>query len=253
MIILFVNSKGGTGKTTLSILFTQFLSNYILGGKKHHIMLVDADYRQNSIRLIRQKEINRLNDRATDFEWNYSFFSIDGKDINDDRKEQIAFNQLKQVINQYYQEIQEGLDTYMVVDLPGTLSDIVISMINIADILIIPFEPTEVELNTTTDFLEELVLINKKRESFLSSQKIFMIPNKIQRGVKYASDTFQDLSEQERKWQKIISGIIITPPIPSSVSIKRIYSTAVISQQQAALVSPCFSVINYGSNLSKET
>lgn len=249
MIILFTNTKGGTGKSTLAVLFTQFLINYFLDKAPHCIMLVDADYRQNSIAKLRHEDVAKLQELASGYEWNYDFYAIQGKDANDNRDETIAFTELNDIINIYNKKKEQGINTYLIVDLPGMLADIVISMVNIADMLIVPFEPTKFELNATTDFLNELKNISQKRADFLTWQQLFMVPNKMHRGIKYTSPTYVDLIEQEKQWKQIIPSLTITPPIPHSAHIKRTYSTAIITPQQAALVSSCFSTINYSSNL----
>lgn len=249
MIILFTNSKGGTGKSTLAVIFTQFLINYILDNSPHSIMLVDADYRQRSIDKLRSEDVDKLKDSSSAYEWNYEFYTIQGKDANDNRNETIAFNELGDIISSYYKKKEQGINTYLIVDLPGVLADIVISMINIADILIVPFEPTKFELNATTDFLNELKNINQKRGNFLTSQQLFMIPNKLHRSIKYTSPTYVNLVELEEQWKHIIPSLTITPPITHSAHLKRTYSTAIITPQQAALVSSCFSVISYSTNL----
>ena len=249
MIILFTNSKGGTGKSTLAIMFTQFLINYLLGQSRNCIMLVDADYRQKTINKLRMKDITKLQENSSDYQWNYEFYVIEGKDDNDNRNEAIAFNELKEVINIYYQKKDEGINTYMIVDLPGMLADIVISMFNIANIVIIPFEPTEFELAATTDYLNEIRQISLKRKDFLTDQKIFMLPNKVQKSFKYVSNSYASLEEQEQKWKTIIPSLTVTPAIPQSAHLKRMFSTAIITPQQAKLVSPSFSAINYCSVL----
>lgn len=244
MIILFANSKGGTGKSTLTVLFTQYLINYILGReiqeKKCAVMVVDADYRQKSINRLRMKDIEKLGNRD-DFEWNYQFYPIHGTDKNNNKDENIAFTELNQIIETYH---RQTVVTHLIVDLPGTLSDLVISMVNIADIMIIPFEPTEIELNATYDFLRELSAVNTRMDNhFLTTQKIFMIPNKLQKGIKYSADTESVLNHIEESARQIIPSVIFTPPVPMAAQLKRTTSMAVINQQQATLVSSSFSVI----------
>ena len=247
MIILFANSKGGTGKSTLTVLFTQYLINYILGKdirmKKCSVMVVDADYRQKSINRLRMKDMEKLAERD-DFEWNYQFYPLNGTDSNNNKDENMAFEELNQIIEVYHEQQNSGKVTHLIVDLPGTLSDLVISMINIADIIIIPFEPTEMELNATFDFLHELSAINAKMNNeFLTGRKLFMIPNKLQKGIKYSTEVELSLCKIEQSAQQIIPSLIFTPAVPMAAQLKRTSSMAIINQQQATLVSSAFAVI----------
>lgn len=249
MIIVFTNTKGGTGKSTLATLFTQYIIWYHLGGevtkRNHSIMLVDTDSQQNTISALHKDEEDALQDR--EFNWNYDFYTIHGVDEYDVKSDDIVFSEMAKIVNEYNSRIEKGIVTHLIVDLPSSLSDIVTTMINAADIIIVPFEPTDAEIHATLGFLNRLATMDKNRPDFsLDKKKIFIIPNKVQKKVQY----ILDIDELKEVVTKIIPAAEFTPPIVNSILFKRDTSAARISGALAELVSLCFTNIMYSSALT---
>lgn len=250
MIIVFANTKGGTGKSTLATLFTQYMIWYSLGGevakRNHSIMLVDADSQQNTISAFHKDEEDTLQGR--EFNWNYDFYTIHGVDEYDVKSDDIAFSEMEKIVDEYNSRIEQGITTHLIIDLPGSLSDMVTTMINAADIIIVPFEPTDAEIHATLGFLNRLATMDKNRTDFsLDKKKIFIIPNKVQKRAQYTLD----IDALKEVVTKIIPAAEFTPPVVNSILVKRGTSAARISGALAELVGSCFTNIMYSSDFTQ--
>ncbi|CAK7039402.1 MAG: hypothetical protein PEPC_01679 [Peptostreptococcus russellii] len=131
IFIAFENPKGGAGKSTLTALFAGYLHSSAKDtGLK--VGVIDIDDAQNSIGKM------RISDSIDeDVNEEYNVMNISSADI----RSQIEY-------------LQESFDIILI-DFPGSLKQKgVIDTLMIIDILIIPFEPSKIEVSSTLDFYE---------------------------------------------------------------------------------------------------
>ena len=155
---------------------------------------------------------------------------------------------MEKIVDEYNSRIEKGIITHLIIDLPGSLSDMVTTMINAADIIIVPFEPTDAEIHATLGFLNRLATMDKNRTDFsLDKKKIFIIPNKVQKRAQYTLD----IDALKEVVTKIMPAAEFTPPVVNSILVKRGTSAARISGALAELVGSCFTNIMYSSDFTQ--
>lgn len=140
-IISLINSKGGVGKTTLTINIAAYLKT-----EGHKILLVDADP-QGSLR-----------------DWKDA-----GEDINDF---EITIADRKQVLFQLPKLIKNSGYDYVLVDTSGKASDLLGTSIAIADVILTPIQPSPYDLWATQDMVE-LISIRRTVNPNLLAYLIF--------------------------------------------------------------------------------
>ncbi|MBT2560117.1 ParA family protein [Pedobacter sp. ISL-68] len=171
MVIIIGNQKGGAGKSTLTLM----LANYLTQAKKCAVTVIDMDYQQS----IAQKfEKAKLLENAEPYEV-------------------IAANL------ENYPDMLEILkasgDQVVLIDLPGKLDDDgLIPVFKSADLVICPFAYDEFSFDSTILFSVVLRKINP-------DVTISYIPNRIKANVKY--DTQVEVDEQLSKFGNISSAI----------------------------------------------
>ena len=147
-IIVFANQKGGVGKTTLSIMFANYLD-----WKKKKVVLIDAD-NQHSASAVRKDDETFMGDAAP--------YPIQELSLQDGDYVEKVMASAKQ------------FDGTVIIDCPGSISDDGIgSVFASADIVVIPFEFEDISMKATTDFIKVLNMI---------------IPNKVQLSYGTASE-----------------------------------------------------------------
>ena len=152
-IVIFSNQKGGTGKSSLCILFSNYLAS--MG---ENVAVLDADPQQSILHL-RERELK----------------------TNPDAKEPWRVWQLAGAQNiEAFMERAKKLDGWVLVDCPGSLNDPSLAQIfKAATHIIIPFRYDDMVVDSTLDFVRVL----KQR----SSAKRFFIPNNVDSRVNYAN------------------------------------------------------------------
>lgn len=127
--VAFENPKGGAGKSTLTALFAGFLHSTA----KHtglKIGVIDIDDAQNTLGKMR---IHDSKDESVNEE--YNIMNISSADIKSQRE-----------------YLEESFDVILI-DFPGSLKQKgVIDTLFLIDILIIPFEPSKIEVSSTLEF-----------------------------------------------------------------------------------------------------
>lgn len=151
MVISIANQKGGVGKTTLSITF----SNYLVELKKE-IIVVDFDF-QSSFFGLWEDEKNAYENAPP--------YEVIKQDLS---------NSLNVV------EMLKGIDDGIVIlDLPGKLDDDnLIPIFNITDAILVPFSYDKLCFESTLFFVQ---LVNHIKKDI----KLIFVPNRIKSGVKY--------------------------------------------------------------------
>lgn len=206
-IILFSNTKGGTGKSTLCAMFATYCAQNGIP-----VAVVDADLQQ-SLAQLRKEE--RADDATTKEPW--QLVSL------------MTSSTTKTV------QMMENLKTipgWILVDCPGTLNDPgLVPIFKAADAVIVPTSYEKIVVNATELF------VNVFRG--ISQAPLFFIPNRIND----AEGTKTEREQRINTINKIGDMGLLTPRIKQSVVIKR-FSTmyALDSYQQHAVEHP-FNVI----------
>jgi cellulose biosynthesis protein BcsQ len=148
IVVSFVNQKGGVGKSTLTSIFANYLhTTGRESGFNLKIAVVDADDRQKTLSRKRNRELLQMDidENASEivkktFEDNsYKVIEIASKDVSS----QIDF-------------LKEEYDIILL-DLPGNMmQEGVITDYFLIDIMIIPFQPNEFDLDSTILFYQLL-------------------------------------------------------------------------------------------------
>lgn len=161
IVVSFVNQKGGVGKSTLTSIFANYLHT---AGKENDVKLsiaiIDADDRQRTLSRKRNRELQSfgIDDNSSEnikkvFDENsYRVIEIASKDVPD----QLDF-------------LKEEYDIILL-DLPGNMmQEGVITDYFLIDIMIIPFQPNEYDIDSTLlfyDLLKTKVLDARSAQGF---------------------------------------------------------------------------------------
>jgi len=160
MIILIGNQKGGAGKSTITLL----LANYLTQAKKKEVTVIDFDYQQS----IAQKY-----ERAKLLENTEPYTVVAASLEHFPGMKNILCGDEKQIV---------------LIDLPGKLDDDgLIAVFEAADLVICPFSYDEFSFESTILFSVVLRKISQKVH-------IIYIPNRVKANVKY--ETRNDVDQQ---------------------------------------------------------
>lgn len=203
--IVFANQKGGVGKSTLCMLFANYLAF-----KRKDVCIIDTDL-QKTILMQRRKDSTVFGDQEEPY-------SIQDFDIDDPTAVQQLMESATQV---------EG---YVLFDSPGTVSeDGLVPMFVNADYIICPYEYEEKTLDSTGVFIQ---VMNQLRQSYPQMKaKLFFVPNKI--------DVRIGTSEEMRMWKQTDEIFAkfgkVTPRVTSRATLKRINTFELTNQQRDAV------------------
>lgn len=203
--IVFANQKGGVGKSTLCMLFANYLAF-----KRKDVCIIDTDL-QKTILMQRRKDSTVFGDQEEPY-------SIQDFDIDDPTAVQQLMESAAQV---------EG---YVLFDSPGTVSeDGLVPMFVNADYIICPYEYEEKTLDSTGVFIQ---VMNQLRQSYPQMKaKLFFVPNKI--------DVRIGTSEEMRMWKQTDEIFAnygkVTPRVTSRATLKRINTFELTNQQRDAV------------------
>ncbi|MGO3194749.1 MAG: ParA family protein [Sphingobacterium sp.] len=149
MLIIFANQKGGTGKSTLALLYAAYLNTYY----KSRVCVLDMDG-QHSLSQKAQKD-GPVQDTLS-----YHLLPADLQDLA------VARENLK-----------EGEYDYVLVDLSsGRPNQELIAVYDTADAVVCPYHADELTLNGTLVFLKVFTNINDRAA-------LFFVPNKVRRNA----------------------------------------------------------------------
>ena len=153
-IISFATQKGGSGKSTLSVLTATAINNRT----NNKVLVIDADPQQT---------ISGLHNREKD----------NGKSYD-----MIFFNWRRLDEKDYQKLLSESIQKYdiIIVDVPGTMGgEEIFYSILFSDIVCVPIVPRVFDISSTIDFLKTLPTIAEKRKKTGRTFKVFGIPNKM--------------------------------------------------------------------------
>lgn len=208
-IIVFANQKGGVGKSTLCILFANYLAY-----KGKPVCIIDTD--------LQKTILSQRNKDSEVFLGDDEPYSVQGFDVSDPETMQQLMDSARQV------------DGFVLMDSPGNVSeDGLVPMFAGADFIVCPYEYEEKTLDSTGVFVG---VINKLREHNVDMKgELFFVPNRI--------DARIGTSEENRMWKQtdqIFKKLgHVTPRIASRATLKRINTYELLSTQRDA-VSECF-------------
>ena len=174
MIITFATQKGGAGKTTLAIAF----ANYISALSERKINVFDFDYKKSFYNKWKEDELSE-------------FPKLYEVEIAGDQ--QRPFSDFEQLIG-----LKESKELN-IFDLAGTLDEKYSDLLIYSDVIIIPFEYSDVSVKSTLVFKNVLGMLESEAE------RIF-IRSKYDKGYKY-------LNQKEMDVEISKYGILIESPV----------------------------------------
>ncbi|WP_248282291.1 ParA family protein [Mucilaginibacter robiniae] len=151
MIILFANQKGGVGKSTLAVLFANYLS--LVQNKE--VVIFDMDNQRSIYNKVQASKVLENN----------PLYEVEAAEME-------QFSTIKEIVKE-----KEGLIT--ILDVAGNIeNDTLIPIFQGVDLIICPFSYDEFSVGATIDFSEVVKQLNDQA-------KIVFIPNRIKTTVKY--------------------------------------------------------------------
>jgi len=203
--IVFANQKGGVGKSTLCMLFANYLA-----WKKQDVCLIDTDL-QKTIMMQRKKD----------------------REIYDDMEEPYTVQDFDVQDPELMQQVMESAsqtEGFVLFDSPGNVSeDGLVPMFTGADFIICPYEYEEKTLDSTGTFIQ---VINALRQTTPEmTARLFFVPNRI--------DVRIGTADELRMWKQtdaIFKQLgAVTPRITARASLKRINTFEISASQRDAV------------------
>ena len=203
--VVFANQKGGVGKSTLCILFANYLAY-----KRKPVCIIDTDL-QKTIMMQRQKD-------AQVYEGMEEPYIVQGFDVSEPELMQQLMDSASQV---------EG---YVLFDSPGNVSeDGLVPLFADADYIVCPYEYEDKTLDSTGVFVQVINAL-KEHNPEMHAQ-LFFVPNRI--------DPRIGTTEEQRMWtatNDIFQQIgKVTPMVNSRATLKRINTYELLATQREAV------------------
>ena len=200
--IVFANQKGGVGKSTLCMLFANYLA-----WKKQDVCIIDTDL-QKTIMMQRKKD----------------------REIYDDMEEPYTVQDFDVQDPELMQQLMESAsqtEGFVLFDSPGNVSED--GMFTGADFIICPYEYEEKTLDSTGTFIQ---VINALRQTTPEmTARLFFVPNRI--------DVRIGTADELRMWKQtdaIFKQLgAVTPRITARASLKRINTFEISASQRDAV------------------
>ena len=203
--IVFAYQKGGVGKSTLCMLFANYLA-----WKKQDVCIIDTDL-QKTIMMQRKKD----------------------REIYDDMEEPYTVQDFDVQDPELMQQLMESAsqtEGFVLFDSPGNVSeDGLVPMFTGADFIICPYEYEEKTLDSTGTFIQ---VINALRQTTPEmTARLFFVPNRI--------DVRIGTADELRMWKQtdaIFKQLgAVTPRITARASLKRINTFEISASQRDAV------------------
>lgn len=203
--VVFANQKGGVGKSTLCILFANYLSY-----KKKQVCVIDTDL-QKTIHMQRKKD-------AAAYEGFEEPYSVQDFDVTDPEIMQQLMDSASQV------------DGFVLFDSPGNVSeDGLVPMFTEADYIVCPYEYEDKTLDSTGTFVQVLNALREHNPEMKA--ELFFVPNRI--------DSRIGTSEEMKMWKQTDEIFKqfgkVTPRIASRATLKRINTFELLATQRDAV------------------
>lgn len=203
--VVFANQKGGVGKSTLCILFANYLA-----WKKQDVCVIDTDL-QKTIKMQRKKDVELYPDMEEPYE-------VQDFDVQDPELMQQLMDSASQT------------DGFVLFDSPGNVSeDGLVPIFTNADFIVCPYEYEEKTLDSTGTFVQ---VINALRQATPEmTAKMFFVPNRIDVRIGTA-DELRMWKQTDAIFKQLGS---VTPRITSRASLKRINTLEITAPQREAV------------------
>lgn len=218
MIVSVANQKGGVGKTTLCMLFANYLVK-----EKRDVLVLDCD-RQKSILAQRNSDQEAFTDQEESY-------NVEDFEIDDMEQTSAMLEQAKEI---------EGI---VLIDTPGSVSDDgLIPIFTQSNIIICPYQYERRCLESTGVFLQILHALKDKYPNM--NPKIFFVPNRVDKriGTKDENSLWEDTDNIFKQFGSV------TPPVSYKSSIMRA-NTYVLTPGQEQDVKECFDFIIKEGNI----
>ncbi len=206
MIITFATQKGGAGKTTLAIAF----ANYISTLSERKINVFDFDYQKSFYNKWKEDELSE-------------FPKLYEVEIAGDQ--QRPFSDFEQLIG-----LKESKEIN-IFDLAGTLDEKYSDLLIYSDVIIIPFEYSDVSVKSTLVFKNVLGMLESEAE------RIF-IRSKYDKGYKY-------LNQKEMDVEISKYGILIESPVFKRNCLQTIDTRKLTYEQKYAVINSFNEIIQH--------
>ncbi len=210
MIITFATQKGGAGKTTLAIAFANYIST--LSERKIHVF--DFDYQKSFYNKWKEDELS-------EFPKLY--------DVEIAGEAQRPFSDFEQLIG-----LKESKELN-IFDLAGTLDEKYSDLLIYSDVIIIPFEYSDVSVKSTLVFKNVLGMLESEAE------RIF-IRSKYDKGYKY-------LNQKEMDVEISKYGILIESPVFKRNCLQTIDTRKLTYEQKYAVKNSFNEIIQHINEL----
>ena len=203
--IVFANQKGGVGKSTLCMLFANYLA-----WKKQDVCLIDTDL-QKTIMMQRKKDREIYEDMEEPY-------TVQDFDVQDPE------------LMQQLMESASQTEGFVLFDSPGNVSeDGLVPMFTGADFIICPYEYEEKTLDSTGTFIQ---VINALRQTTPEmNARVFFVPNRIDVRIGTA-DELRMWKQTDAIFKQLGS---VTPRITARASLKRINTVEITAPQRDAV------------------
>ena len=203
--IVFANQKGGVGKSTLCMLFANYLA-----WKKQDVCIIDTDL-QKTIMMQRKKD----------------------REIYDDMEEPYTVQDFDVQDPELMQQLMESAsqtEGFVLFDSPGNVSeDGLVPMFTGADFIICPYEYEEKTLDSTGTFIQVINALRQAQPEMTA--RLFFVPNRI--------DVRIGTADELRMWKQtdaIFKQLgAVTPRITARASLKRINTFEITASQRDAV------------------
>lgn len=203
--IIFANQKGGVGKSTLCMLFANYLA-----WRRKDVCIIDTDL-QKSIMMQRRKD-------QTVFDGQEVPYNVQEFDIDD--PERVA--QLMESASQ--------VEGYVLFDSPGNISeDGLVPMFVEADYIVCPYEYEEKTLDSTGVFIQVVEQLRQRYPAMHA--KLFFVPNRIDVRIG-TQDEMRMWKQTDEIFQRFGK---VTPRIASRATLKRINTYELTAMQREAV------------------
>ena len=188
--IIFANQKGGVGKSTLCILFANYLAYW-----KRPVCVIDTDI-QATIASTRNFDA-----RTNDGEPPYEVYPLSLDDPE---------------AMEHFMEQSADIEGYQLFDTAGRLDDDVIGvLLTHADFIIVPFEMEAKSMMSTSSFLRVMAGL---KERMGVNPRLFLVPNKYDRRI----GTAEELKSLAGRIHEMSGYGIVTPCVHYRAHMMRI-------------------------------
>lgn len=188
--IIFANQKGGVGKSTLCVLFANYLAYW-----KRDVCVMDTDI-QATIAKLRSLDAETF---AGEPPYEVFPLSIDNPDAM-----------------KYFLKQSTAIEGYQLFDTAGRLDDDVIGvLLTHADYIIVPFEMEAKSMMSTFSFLK---VTARLKEAKGVNPQLFLVPNKHDRRI----GTNDEIECWKEELQKMSEYGIVTPSVHYRAHMMRI-------------------------------